>query len=149
MSGLPARATEVREGAPPCPVHPYGFHQRPQVRELGARTVFRTAPVHGLPARCALLEEELMESERELDLLDELWRREHAAPGHGLAILGTAIAAAVVIALVLTGVATAGAVAATVVGGLAVVGLDRGDRALHDSRLARVRDWHRRVGTPR
>ncbi|WP_062293576.1 hypothetical protein [Demequina phytophila] len=149
MSGLPVRASEVHEGAPPCPVHPYGFHQRAQVREEGARTVFRPAPVHGLPARCALLEEELMESERELDLLDELWRREHAAPGHGLAILGVTVTVAVVVALVLTGVATAGVVLATLAGGLAVVGLDRADRALHDSRLARVRDWHRRVGTPR
>lgn len=138
------------EGTPPCPVHPYGYHSKPRVRREGGRGgVFRhTSPI-GFPARCPQLEDELESADRELDLIDELWMREHAPSGHGLAILGAALVAAVAVGLALADVATAAVVAAIVVGGLAVAGLDRGDRALHRERLRRVRDWHRRVGTPR
>ncbi|MDN4474573.1 hypothetical protein QQX09_01765 [Demequina sp. SYSU T00192] len=149
MSGLPGRAPETHEGAPPCPVHPYGFHARPRVRPAGSPTVFRDASPIGLPARCAQLEHELDDADRELEFIDELWMRERAARGFGLTLLGVALAAALVAALVLGSASTGAVVAAVLVGGAVTVGLDRADRAIHRERLRRVRDWHRRVGTPR
>ncbi|WP_062466489.1 DUF1761 domain-containing protein [Demequina maris] len=149
MSGLPGRAPETHEGAPPCPVHPYGFHTRTRVRPVGSPTVFRDASPVGIPARCPQLEHELDEADREVDFIDELWMRERAARGFGLTLLGIALVAAVVIALVLGAAGTVAIVAAVLVGGAVVIGLDRADRAIHRERLRRVRDWHRRVGTPR
>ncbi|WP_062464518.1 hypothetical protein [Demequina soli] len=149
MSGLPSRAREVHEGAPPCSVHPYGYHRSPQVGEPGSASVFRERTLLGLPARCALLEEELMESERELDLLDELWVRERATGTWALTALAASFTGAATAIAALSDV-SGGGVAAVVVGGALVTVLAaRGESALRHARLARVRDWHRRVGVPR
>ncbi len=132
----------------PCPVHAYGYHHQPRIAEAPGRTVFRHHSPIGLPARCARLEEELDEADRERDFIDELWLRERTTRGHGLALVGVAVAVAVVLALALGDAADAAVVAAAAVGGLAVALLDRADAAIHRERLRRVRDWHRRVGSP-
>lgn len=147
MSAVPAPVEP--EGEPPCPVHPYGYHRRPRVNPARRRHVFRHVSPVGLPARCARLELELDRADRELDFLDELWVRERANRGHGLAVVGAAVVGAVVAALVLGSATTSVVVIALLAGGALVAGLDRIDGALHRERLRRIRDWHRRVGTPR
>ncbi|WP_062303559.1 hypothetical protein [Demequina subtropica] len=149
MSGLPGRAAEAHEGAPACPVHPYGYHLTPRVNPVGKHRVFRDASVLGVPRRCALLEEELMEAERELDLLDELWVRERASSGRPLtALAGMGATTALVIAAVaevpvggFTGIALGAAAA--------ILAVSRAEAVLLRTRLWRIRDWHKRVGVPR
>ena len=140
------------EGAPetaPCPVHPYGYHERSRVRPVGSSTVFRhTSPI-GFPARCARLESELDASDRERDFIDELWVRERASRGHGLALTGAGAVVAVIAALVVTSAAVPAVLVCAVAGGLAITALDRVDVAIQRERLRRIRDWHRRVGSPR
>ncbi|SEI89148.1 hypothetical protein [Demequina mangrovi] len=149
MSGLPARAPERHEGAPACPVHPYGYHLKPRVNEAGSTRVFRDASVLGVPRRCALLEEELMESERELDLLDELWVRERAANGRPATVIGAAAGAAVAVTVALSDASTGAAVATGIVAAGGVLAIARAEAVAVATRLRRIRDWHRRVGVPR
>lgn len=132
-----------------CAVHPFGYHREQRVNDAPSRTVFRDPRWGGLPRRCEWLEHELDASGREQDFIDELWMRERAGRGHGLAIVGTALAAVTVVAVIMAGGSIAAAVAALLGGGAAVLLLDRGDAALHRERLRRIRDWHRRVGSPR
>ncbi|WP_296664406.1 hypothetical protein [Demequina sp.] len=146
MSGHAARARH--DTAPPCPVHPYGYHERPRVNAAGARTVLRSTSVVGIPARCARLEEELLDSDRELDFIDELWVRERSARGHGLAALGIALVVAWAVLLMVNDAASSVQTGAILAGGLLIVALDRGDGALQRERLRRIRDWHKRVGSP-
>ncbi len=145
MSDLAAGSR--RDAAPPCPVHPYGYHQRPRVNPEGSRTVLRNTSVVGIAARCPRLEEELLESEREIDFIDELWVRERATRGHGFVVLGVALVAALV-ALVMVNAASVGVeTGAILAGGVLIVALDRADAALQRERLRRIRDWHKRVGS--
>ncbi|WP_062385836.1 hypothetical protein [Demequina iriomotensis] len=149
MSGLPGRAPEVHEGAPACPVHPYGYHLEPRVNAVGTHRVFRDVSLLGVPQRCALLEEELMEAERELDLLDELWVRERASTGRPLTMAAATLSGAVLVIAALSD--ASGATVAAVVGGGAALTLlgSRAEAVLVRARLWRIRDWHRRVGVPR
>ena len=146
MSGLPARASEAVDGAAPCPVHPYGYHLRPRVAGAGSRAVFRDGSVLGLPARCALLEEELLESDRELDFIDELWVRERAAGSRGFTALTAALTAAALVIAVIDGAAAW--TVAGVLGAVATLGVAHAEAAVDRARLRRIRDWHRRVGVP-
>lgn len=138
-----------RHGATPCPVHPYGYHRRVRVNPAGRRPVFRERSPIGVPARCVYLEEALLEADREEEFRDELWMRERATRGHGLAMIGAILAAAIVSALVLLEADTIPTLVALVVGVLAVIALARADVSIQRERLRRIRDWHRRVGTPR
>ena len=135
--------------AAPCPVHPYGYHLRDRVLPAPSRTVFRHGSPIGFPARCARLESELDNSERERDFIDELWVRERSARGHGLATVAAGAVLAVVVALVVTSASVTAVFACAAAGGLIVAGFDRADAAVQRERLRRIRDWHRRVGSPR
>ncbi|WP_062378196.1 hypothetical protein [Demequina pelophila] len=137
------------EEAPPCPVHPYGYHHSPRLHPRGRQSVFRHHSPIGLPARCPQLEDELHAADREEEFLDELWIRERATRGHGLAMLGAAVVAAVVTVLILMGAAVGVEVAVIVMGVVVIAGLSRVDVRIQRERLRRIRDWHRRVGVPR
>jgi altronate dehydratase len=100
----------------------------------------------GLPARCALLEEELLESDRELDFIDELWVRERAAGSRGFTALTAALTAAALVIAVIDG-ATMWVVIG-VLGAAATLGVAHAEAAVDRARLRRIRDWHRRVGVP-
>ena len=65
----------------PCPVHPTTYHDRSQVLPAGSRRIFRFESVVGLPRRCAVLETELMDADREIDLMDYLWVLERKGRG--------------------------------------------------------------------
>ncbi|MDN4489475.1 hypothetical protein QQX13_01390 [Demequina sp. SYSU T00068] len=132
-----------------CSVHPFGYHRSKRVNDAPSRTVFRDVRWGGLPRRCEWLEHELDVSGREPDFIDELWIRERSGRGHGLAVIGVTLTAAVLVSLILAGTTTVAAVITVVIGGALVLGLDRGDAALHHERLRRIRDWHKRVGSPR
>lgn len=132
-----------------CAVHPFGYHRQPRVNPAPSRHVFRGAGWGGLPQRCEFLEHELEASDRERDFIDELWIRERATRGHGLAMAGASVLAAVVLAIVMGGATATAGVLALLIGGAVVIGLDRVDDAVHRERLRRIRDWHRRVGSPR
>lgn len=150
MMALDAEALEgVAAEAPACPVHPYGYHLRGRVNPAGSRRVFRDGSRAGVPARCAHLELELDESGRERDFIDELWLRERAPRTRRLTVLAVLVAAAVVLWCSLAGAAVPALLAVLAGGGAAVMLADRVDAAVQAERLRRVRDWHKRVGTPR
>lgn len=135
----------------PCPVHPSTYHDRPQVLGAPSHRIFRVESVVGLPRRCAVLETELMEADRELDLMDKLWVLERRGRGSRVFTAMVSVSLGVFVGLVARGdqlvgvpvrvVVTAFAVAAGL--GIAIEAIGARVAAV---RLERILDWRKRVG---
>ncbi|WNM25700.1 hypothetical protein [Demequina capsici] len=126
---------------PVCPVHPYGYHHAARVQPVGSRHVLRHHSLIGLPRRCPMLEEELLEADREIDMQDDLAVMQRtAAPARAVLV-----AVGVLVALVLLYTVPSAAVAIPV-GTVTALALERIGSAVTRERMARVADWRRRVG---
>lgn len=135
----------------PCPVHPSTYHDHNQVLPRGSRRIFRVESVVGLPRRCAVLETELMEQDREIDLMDHLWVLERKGRGARVFTAIVSIGLGVFIGLVARGdvandvptrqVVVAFGVAAALGIVVEVIGARVGA-----ARLERILDWRKRVG---
>ena len=135
----------------PCPVHPTTYHERAQVFPRGSRRIFRFESVVGLPRRCATLETELMDSDREVDLMDYLWMLGRKGRGSrvvtaivsvGLGVsIGLVARGDTVIAIPMRSVAVAFGVAAAL--GMVIEAVSS---KVFSVRLERVLDWRKRVG---
>ncbi len=125
-----------------CAAHPHGYHSSPRVNPEGSRHVLRHHSLIGLPKRCLVLEDELLDTDRELDFQSELSVIESThAPVWGL--LWPIIAMVVVgVAVLFTWIPAAAAVA----GALAALLIERIGNAVQRERIRRVVDWRRRVG---
>lgn len=142
------------DAGPVCPVHPFGYHARPRVRARGSRHVFRDSTWVGFPQRCPALEMELEDADREGDLVDELWLRERSSSSTAvLTVLATFSGALMgVVLTVIYGDVTdvTPGLVWLAVAILAGVGIATGLVARRrDQVLRRIRDWQRRVGSPR
>jgi len=134
-----------------CPVHPTTYHERSQVLPSGSRRIFRFESVVGLPRRCATLETELMDEDREVDLMDHLWMLERRGRGSrvftaivsvGLGVLiGLAASGDTVTAMPVRSIAIAFGVA--VAFGMVI---EAASSKVFSVRLERVLDWRKRVG---
>ncbi|MDN4472709.1 hypothetical protein [Demequina zhanjiangensis] len=127
--------------APLCPSHPYGYHRAARVNPAGARHVLRHHSLIGLPKRCMVLEEELLEADRELDFQEELTILERTpAPVWGVLV---PFAVAVAFALLMT---VESAAIAVPIAAIVALAIERIGAAVQRERLRRVVDWRRRVG---
>jgi hypothetical protein len=133
--------------APPCSVHPFGYHQRSRVTR--ADSVLSEPGLVRVPARCLALERELEESSRVDDFVRHLWVVERAGrPGAGL-VLATIVLVGALAAMVLM---AADEVLGWQIGlgaGVAVTaGLiaERVALRAHRTRLRRVYQWREYVG---
>ncbi len=126
---------------PLCPSHPHGYHSAPRVNPVGSRHVLRHHSLIGLPKRCVVLEEELLDNDRELDMQDELavLARTHAP------VWAVLVPIAVIVALVLLLVVDVAAIAVPL-GAVAALIIERVGAAVTRERMRRVVDWRRRVG---
>jgi len=135
----------------PCPVHPTTYHERAQVLPVGSRRIFRFESVVGLPRRCATLETELMDADREVDLMDHLWMLERKGRGSRVFTAIVSVGLGVLIGIVAVG-DNAAAVPMTAVavgfGVAALVGIlvEAVASKVSSVRLERVLDWRKRVG---
>lgn len=140
------------ESAPaPCPVHPTTYHDRTQVLPAGSRRIFRPESIVGLPRRCAVLETELMDAEREIDLMDHLWILEHKGRGARISTAIVSVSIGVFVGLAARGDSQAGVSLATVTVALVVaaaIGLlvEVAATQVSTVRLRRILDWRKRVG---
>ena len=133
----------------PCPVHPTTYHERAQVLPTGSRRIFRFESVVGLPRRCSTLETELMDADREVDLMDYLWVLERRGRGSRVFTAIVSMSLGVLIGLVARGdsgtperdVAIAFGVAAAF--GILIEAVSS---KVFTVRLGRVLDWRKRVG---
>ena len=140
------------ESAPaPCPVHPSTYHDRHQVLPSGSRRIFRLESVVGLPRRCAVLETELMEADREIDLMDHLWVLEHKGRGARIFTAIVSVSIGVFVGFAARGDSSSGvsvrtaAIALLVAAALGVL-IEYGAARVATVRLQRVLDWRKRVG---
>ncbi len=127
--------------SPTCPSHPYGYHRTSRVNPQGAKQILRHHSPIGLPRRCAILEEELLEADRELDFQEELavFERTPAPVWALLMPLGVAVFLVLVLAV-------DSAVIAAPIGALTALLIERTGAQVQRERLRRIVDWRRRVG---
>ena len=135
----------------PCPVHPATYHDRRQVLPSGSRRIFRSESVVGLPRRCAVLETELMDADREIDLMDHLWVLEHKGRGARIFTAIVSVSIGVFVGFAARGDSSSGvsmrtvAVALVVAAALGVL-IEVGAAHVSTVRLRRILDWRKRVG---
>ena len=135
----------------PCPVHPTTYHDRQQVLPSGSRRIFRPESVVGLPRRCAVLETELMDAEREIDLMDYLWVLERKGRGARIFTAMVSISIGVFVGFAARGDQGSAVSMWTVGVALAVAAvlgvlIEVGAAQVATVRLRRVLDWRKRVG---
>ncbi len=135
----------------PCPVHPTTYHERVQVLPAGSRRIFRFESVVGLPRRCAVLETELMDADREIDLMDYLWVLERKGRGARVFTALLSVTVGVLVGLAWSGDSAQGlsvgtfAVALVVAAALGLL-VEAASARVANVRLRRVLDWRKRVG---
>ncbi|WP_062202140.1 hypothetical protein [Demequina salsinemoris] len=125
-----------------CPSHPHGYHSAPRVNAEGSRHVLRHHSLIGLPKRCLVLEDELLEADRELDFQQELTVIERTHAPVWAVLWPLAAVLAVGVALLFTWVPAVAAVAA----GVSALVIERVGHAVQRERQRRIADWRRRVG---
>ncbi|NTV38434.1 MAG: hypothetical protein HGA51_00530 [Demequinaceae bacterium] len=135
----------------PCPVHPSTYHDRPQVLPAGSRRIFHPESIVGLPRRCAVLETELMDAEREIDLMDHLWVLEHKGRGARVFTAMVSIVIGVFVGFAARGDSSSDVSTRTMVVSLTVAAIsgaliEFGAAQVATVRLRRVLDWRKRVG---
>ena len=141
----------IESGPAPCPVHPTTYHDRIQVLPAGSRRIFRFESVVGLPRRCAVLETELMEADREIDLMDYLWVLERKGRGSRVFTALLSVTLGTFVGLMAASGSDAVVSMRTLVVTLivsAAVGLlaEAASARVFNVRLRRILDWRKRVG---
>jgi len=135
----------------PCPVHPTTYHERTQVLPAGSGRIFRFESVVGLPRRCAVLETELMDADREIDLMDHLWILERRGRGARVFTALLSVTIGTFVGLAWSGEAGTGVSMGTVAVALVVAAtlgllIEAASARVANVRLRRILDWRKRVG---
>jgi hypothetical protein len=135
----------------PCPVHPANYHDKQQVLAKGSSRIFRFESVVGLPRRCAVLETELMDADREIDLMDYLWVVERKGRGARVFTALLSVTIGVFVGLAWSGESGPGVSMGTMAIALAVAAalgllIEAASARVANVRLRRVLDWRKRVG---
>lgn len=141
----------IESGPAPCPVHPTTYHDRAQVLPAGSRRIFRFESVVGLPRRCAVLETELMDADREIDLMDYLWVLEHKGRGARVFTALLSVTLGTFVGLVSSGGSSTAPSTRTIVVALVVAAalgllMEAASARVFNVRLRRILDWRKRVG---
>ncbi len=135
----------------PCPVHPTTYHERIQVLPAGSGRIFRFESVVGLPRRCAVLETELMDADREIDLMDYLWVLERKGRGARVFTALLSVTIGVFVGFAWSGESGKGlstgtmAIALVVAAALGLL-IEAASARVANIRLRRILDWRKRVG---
>lgn len=143
--------TETDPAPAPCPVHPANYHDRPQVFPAPSARIFRFESVIGLPRRCARLEDELMEADRELEMMEHLRVLERRKRGSYLAAALLSAGLGVVVGVLVNPHDVDGSSQRLIASTVAVVvligiGVDRILDRIARVRAERIVDWRKRLG---
>lgn len=135
----------------PCPVHPATYHDQPQVLPQGSSRIFRFESAIGLPRRCERLEMELMDADRELELIERLWVLERSGSGSHVITAVLSACVGLGVGLVANGDTFDGdsarpfATAVAVAAALALC-IEWARARVAKARLDRILDWRKRLG---
>lgn len=135
----------------PCPVHPATYHDQPQVLPQGSSRIFRFESAVGLPRRCSLLETELMEADRELELIERLRVLERGGNGSHVITAVLSACLGLGVGLMANGDALDGDSARPFISAVAIASafalcIEWARARVVKARLDRILDWRKRLG---